>query len=179
MHCESTLPTSSCSTVRMLHTIELVATPLFALLRTFTPSLPTSCCHLPGTCPIRQQGTLAMSHEIKSIRILVKEARTWHGEDEEDEYRVRVPLRFDNHPSERHRRMLEDQIAPPRFPPAAPALLSVFTDPTMNGGAAAPAGGRTPGTRARGSDDPADDNDSPDESRSRSKARQSPPTRFR
>lgn len=121
-----------------------------------------------------------MRHEIKSIRLLVKESADERGRPEdEEEFEIRDPLRFIDHPSERPRRILAGQTAIPRFPPAAPALLSTLTDPTVNGGATAPAGGRTPGSRARGSNEPADDDDSPDKQQPRSKARPSPSSRFR
>ena len=152
---------------------------LYPVLANIELTLPWDVHNTATTTSNNSHRQLAVRHEMKSIRLLCKEARNWHDEDEADRHEIRVPRRFLNHPCERTRRILADQIAPPRFPPAAPALLSVLTDPTMNGGVAAPVDGRAPGTRARGSDDPADNDDSSDETWPRSKARPSPPSRFR
>ena len=77
----------------------------------------------------------------------------WRDEDEDDYI---TPRRFLNHPSEKARRDLAIKLDAPPYPPAAPALLSALTDPTRTYSDAAPAGGNANGTRARGSDDPAD-----------------------
>ena len=111
--------------------------------------------------------------------MLCRASRTWRDEDEADDFMLTVPQRFFQHPSEKARRAQAIKLDAPPFPPAAPALLSALTDPTRTYSVAAPAGGNANGTRARGSDDPADDDDTPDELRPRSKARPSPPSHFR
>ena len=117
---------------------------------------------------------------MKQIRNLQNEALDVAGQPEDEkEFVLEVPERFSNNRAELTRSMLLERARAPAhmFPPAAPAttmLLSQITDHTVNAGATAPQGGRTSGSRARGSDDSADDDDMPDELRPRSKARSSP-----
>ena len=152
---------------------------LYPVLANIELRLPWDADNTATTTSNETYRQLAGRHELKSIRMLCRDARNWHDEDEADEFDFQIPRRFLNHHCERARRHFANQIDPPHYPPAAPALLSTLTDPTRTDGIAAPAGGRAHGTRARGSDDPADDDDSSDGTRPRSKARPSPPSRFR